>query len=92
MKNKHNAEEVQAFVESLYLKSEKALKELFKHQYKGKKQFEEELVPFEQEMKTLLEGWARHSVCAGRADYRYHRHARSDVVLHLSGRRQRRRS
>lgn len=44
MKNKHNAEEVQAFVESLYLKSEKALKELFKHQYKGKKQFEEEVM------------------------------------------------
>ena len=41
---KHSAEEVQAFVESLYSKSEETLKELFKHQYKGKKQFEEEVI------------------------------------------------
>lgn len=44
MKNKHSAEEVQAFIESLYLKCDETLKELYKHQHKVKKQFEEEVM------------------------------------------------
>lgn len=44
MKNKHSTKEVQDFVESLYLKCDETLKELFKHQFKGKKQFEEEVM------------------------------------------------
>lgn len=44
MKNKHSTKEVQDFVESLYFKCDETLKELFKHQFKGKKQFEEEVM------------------------------------------------
>lgn len=41
---KHSQKEVQNFVESLYKKSDETIKELLKHQHKGKKQFEEEVM------------------------------------------------
>lgn len=41
---KHNQKEVQDFVESLYKKSDETIKELLKHQHKGKKQLEEEVM------------------------------------------------
>ena len=41
---KHSQKEVQAFIESLYKKSDETIKELLKHQHKGKKQFEEEVM------------------------------------------------
>ena len=41
---KHSEKEVQDFVESLYRKSDETIKELLKHQHKGKKQFEEEVM------------------------------------------------
>ncbi|EES47887.1 phage head morphogenesis protein [Clostridium botulinum] len=44
MNHKHTAEEIQKFVESLYAKSDEMIKELLKHQYKGKKQLEEEVM------------------------------------------------
>lgn len=44
MNHKHTAEEIQKFIESLYTKSDEMIKELLKHQYKGKKQLEEEVM------------------------------------------------